>query len=187
MSDVCPWWHAFAFDNQLRRLFLRPEKVFAPYVQPGMTAMDAGCGMGVNAIALARMVGPTGRVIAVDVQARMLDVLRKRARKAGVFDRIDARQCEPDSLGVDGQVDFAVAFWVVHETPDITSFLAQVRSCLTPTSKFFVAEPKAHVSADEFSGTLAIAERIGLRVHSQPPIRFSRAAVLERCERGMED
>jgi ubiquinone/menaquinone biosynthesis C-methylase UbiE len=180
MGHVCPWWHAFAFDNQLRRLFLKPERIFSPHVDPGMTVLDAGCGMGFNAIALARMVGPEGRVIAVDLQPKMLDVLGARARRARVLDRIDARRCEADSLDVTEKVDFAVAFWVVHEAPDIPRFLAEIGFCLKPTAKFMIAEPKAHVSADDFGDTLAAADRVGMRLHSQPRIRFSRAAVLQR-------
>jgi ubiquinone/menaquinone biosynthesis C-methylase UbiE len=182
MGHVCPWWYAFAFDNALRRLFIRPETIFGPYVEPGMTVLDAGCGMGFNAIAMARMVGQEGRVIAVDVEQRMLEVLRKRARKAGVLERIDLRRCEPDSLGVTEQVQFAVAFWVVHEAPDIARFLAEICSCLAREAKLLIAEPQTHVSPEEFDRTLAAAGRMGLRIDSQPEIRFSRAAVLQRNE-----
>ncbi len=182
MGHICPWWYAFAFDNRLRRLFIRPETILGPHVEPGMTVLDAGCGMGFNAIAMARMVGPEGRVIAVDVEPRMLNVLRKRARKAGVLERIDLRRCEPDSLGVAEQVHFAVAFWVVHEAPDIARFLSEICSCLAPKAKLLIAEPQTHVSPEEFERTLATAGQVGLRVDSQPEIRFSRAAVLQRDE-----
>ena len=88
MAHICPWWGGYFIDNPLRRLLHNPEKIVGPYVQPGMTVMDVGCGMGFFSIAMAKMVGDSGRVIAVDLQQKMLDVLRQRATKAGVADRI---------------------------------------------------------------------------------------------------
>ncbi len=153
--------------------------MFGPYVSRGTTVLDVGCGMGFNAIALAQIVGDKGRVIAVDVEPKMLGVLAKRARRARVLHRIDVRQCKPGAIGVTEKVGFAVAFWVVHEAPDAAGFLRQVRSCLVSEAKLMIVEPKGRVSAEAFGQTLAVAERIGLRLHSQPPVRFSRAAVLE--------
>jgi ubiquinone/menaquinone biosynthesis C-methylase UbiE len=54
--------------------------------------------MGFFTIELARMVGPTGRVIAVDIQPKMLQGLKRRAAKAGVMEQVDARLAEPASL-----------------------------------------------------------------------------------------
>ena len=50
--------------------------------------LDVGCGMGLFSLAMAKLVGDQGQVIAVDLQQKMLDVLRRRAEKAGVADRI---------------------------------------------------------------------------------------------------
>jgi ubiquinone/menaquinone biosynthesis C-methylase UbiE len=116
-EHVCPWWGGYFIDNPLRRLLHNPEKILGPYVKPGMTAMDIGCGMGFCSIAMARMVGNEGKVISVDLQQKMLDVLLKRARKAGVAERIETHRCEADSLGVDTAVDFVLAFMMVHEVP----------------------------------------------------------------------
>lgn len=186
MAHVCPWWHAYFFDNALRRVFFNPGRMFGPYVSRGMTVLDVGCGMGFNSIALARMVGDEGRVIAVDVEPKMLSVLAKRARRAGLLDRIDARQCAPDTIGVTDEVGFAVAFWVVHEVPDAAAFLSEVRSCLTSGGKLMIVEPKGRVSAEAFGHTLSLAARIGLQMHAEPRVHFSRAAVLERSESGRE-
>ncbi len=47
MNDrVCPWWICYTFDNPLRRLIHDPERLLEPYVKPGMTVVDIGCGMG---------------------------------------------------------------------------------------------------------------------------------------------
>ena len=78
---ICPWWLAYTFDNPLRHLLHRPAKIFAGLVQPGMTVADIGCGMGYFTLALAEIVGDAGKVIAVDVQHQMLDIMQRRAAK----------------------------------------------------------------------------------------------------------
>ena len=97
---VCPWWGGYFIDNRLRRLFHHPETILADHVRPGMTAMDFGCGMGLFAIAMARLAGENGRVIAVDLQQKMLDVASRRAERAGVLERMTFHRCEAKSIGV---------------------------------------------------------------------------------------
>lgn len=92
-GHICPWWGGYFLDNRFRRLLHDPEKIVGPYVRPGMTVIDVGCGMGLFAIAMAKMVGQSGLVIAVDLQQKMLDVLRRRAETAGVADRIQLHRC----------------------------------------------------------------------------------------------
>ena len=117
---VCPWWFGYLLASPLRRIFNKPDKVLAGHVRAGMTVLEPGPGMGYFTVELARLVGASGRVIAVDVQPRMIEGLRRRAAKAGVLDRLDARLAAPDSLGladVTGAVDFTLAFAMVHELP----------------------------------------------------------------------
>jgi tRNA A58 N-methylase Trm61 len=64
-----------------------------------MTVFEPGPGMGFFTLELARLVGPTGRVIAVDVQPKMIEALQRRARRAGLLDRIDARVTPATSMG----------------------------------------------------------------------------------------
>jgi ubiquinone/menaquinone biosynthesis C-methylase UbiE len=173
MSHICPWWGGFFLDNPLRRL------IHGPYVQPGMAVMDAGCGMGLFSIAMAKIVGDQGRVIAVDLQQKMLDVLRRRAERAGVADRIETHKCEQNRLGVDAQADFALAFMMVHEVPDQRRLLDEIHVCLKPGGKLLVAEPKIHVPGKAFQQTVAMAGELGFRVVEQPRVHGCRAAVFE--------
>jgi ubiquinone/menaquinone biosynthesis C-methylase UbiE len=175
---VCPWWGGYFIDNPLRRLLHNPQKILGPYVRPGITAMDFGCGMGLFSIAMAKLAGDGGRVIAVDLQQKMLDVLEKRAKKAGVMDRITTHRCEADSLGLTEAIDFALAFYSAHEVPDLGRLLGEIHGCLRPAGKLLVVEPMGHVGSKDFEAMLSLAEKIGFRVQERPRVRLSRAAVL---------
>jgi SAM-dependent methyltransferase len=179
-SHVCPWWGGYFIDNRLRRWIHNPERILAPYVTPGITALDFGCGMGMFAIAMAKLVGNEGRVIAVDLQQKMLDVLQKRARKDGVANRILTHRCEANSMGLAEPVDFALAFYSAHEVPDERRLLSEIHGLLRPTGTLLVVEPKGHVTASDFSQMLSLAREIGFVEREQPEVRWSRAIVLGR-------
>ncbi len=186
-SQVCPWWLAYSFDNPLRRWIHRPRKLLAPFVTKGMHAIDVGCGMGVFSIAMAELVGDSGRVTALDLQHKMLEITRKRANRAGIGHRIQTVQGTADQLGGDGSIDFALAFWMVHEVPDRFGFFNRICSALKPDGILLVAEPAMHVSRKEFDRTIALASETGLQPHAQQPkVRWSLSKVLvkrNRCVR----
>jgi SAM-dependent methyltransferase len=141
--------------------------------------------MGFFTLDLARMVGPNGRVLAVDLQEKMLAGLRRRARRAGLLDRIEARLAGSDCLGVAdlaGQVDVAFALHVVHEVPDVQGFFAEIATALKPDGRLLFVEPRGHVSEDAFAASLAMAEKAGLRVVDRPHIRRDPAALLTKKE-----
>ena len=175
---ICPWWLAYTFDHPGRRLFHKPEAIFAPYLAPGMTVMDVGCGMGFFSIGMARLVGDGGAVIAVDLQQKMLDVLMQRAARAGVAGRICPRLCTEDDLRVHERVDFALTFYMVHEVRDTRRLLFQIKDCLKPGGKLLIAEPKIHVTRKNFDSTIHLANDIGLRLVETPVIALSHTALL---------
>jgi ubiquinone/menaquinone biosynthesis C-methylase UbiE len=144
--------------------------------------MDVGCGMGLFSIAIAKMVGDTGLVIAVDLQQRMLDVLRKRAEKQGVSDRIQTHRCEANRLGVEMPVDFALAMMMVHEVLDQRRLLGEIHGCLKPSGRFLVAEPKIHVPGNAFANTVTLATDLGFKNVEEPRVPGCRAVVFEKVE-----
>ena len=179
-QHVCPWWFAYSFDNPVRRLLHPPEKLLAPWVRPGMTVLDIGCGIGHFSLGMARMVGASGRVIAADLQERALTVVARRARRAGLADRITPHRCGAGSCGVAGPVDFALAFWMLHETPSAEEFCREIAGALSPGGRFLVAEPTFHVTQAAFDGELAAAARAGLKLIERPRVKVSRAALFGR-------
>jgi len=179
MAYLAPWWVLYAFDHGFRRLFHKTGKLFGPYIRPGMTVLDVGCGQGFFTLDMARMVGPQGRVIATDVQQKNLDMVRRRADRAGLAERVGTVRCAPDEIGVDQQVDFALAFWMVHETPDVAAFFRQVRACLKSESHFLMTEPIFHVKRGQFDRNVRLAESAALQLCSRPRIWFSMAALFK--------
>lgn len=75
---VCPWWIGYLLASPLRRWFGQdPIKIFSPYVREGITVLEPGPGMGFFTIPLARLVGASGKVIAIDVQTKMIAASRE--------------------------------------------------------------------------------------------------------------
>jgi ubiquinone/menaquinone biosynthesis C-methylase UbiE len=180
---VCPWWLGYFLLIPLRRRWQDPRAILAPFVTRGATVLEPGPGMGFFTLELARRVGPSGRVIAVDVQPKMLDALRARARRAGLEERIEARLAGESRLGVDdlaGKVDFVLAFAVVHELADAPGFFRDVAKALVPGGRLLVAEPSGHVSDEELARSLQTAAAAGLRLVERPASRGSRTALLAR-------
>lgn len=180
---VCPWWLCYTFDNPLRRFFHDPMDILRPYVREGWTVLDIGAGMGYFSIPLAQLVGPTGRVIATDIQPKMLSTLAARARKKGVSEIINLHLARPDSLGLDGKADFALAFWMVHETPDEQRLIAEIYRLLKPNGQFLLIEPKIHVTRENFNRMMRMATELGFRLKEYPPIRLSQSALFTRGEK----
>ena len=178
---VCPWWLGWFLAHPVRRLVHDPAKLLRPFVSEGMTVLEPGPGMGFFTVELARRVGPSGRVVAVDVQPRMLEGLSRRSGKEGVAGRIDARLPPADGMGVGdlaGTVDFVLAFAVVHELPSAERFFSESSAAMKPGGRLLFAEPRFEVSEREFADSLRMAGRYRLRVECRPPVRWSRAAVL---------
>jgi len=150
---VCPWWLAYSFDNPLRRIFHDPETLLGGLVREGQTVLDLGCGMGHFSLGMARLVGPGGTVIAADLQEEMLARVAGRARKAGLQDRVRVHLCGSGEIGLEVAVDFALAFWMVHEVPDQGMLLKALYALLKPSGMLLICEPKFHVGAEAFRET----------------------------------
>jgi len=167
--------------SPLRRFLYSPEDILEPHIRKGMNVLDIGCGMGFFSLPLARLVGETGRVVCVDLQERMIRGLIRRAKKAELLDRIDARVSQKNSLMLNDiaeKVDFALAFAVVHEVPDKERLLSEIGHTMKEGGKLLIAEPKPHVSKTDFDKTVSIARSVGFEVMNDLAIRRGYAMLL---------
>ena len=179
----CPWWAGHLIASPIRRLWQNPESIVAPYICAGMTVLEPGPGMGFFTLPMATLVGPSGRIVAVDVQPRMIDGLKRRARKAGMSDRIDARIAPPATMrlaDLGGRVDFVFAFAAVHEFPSAAAFFAEATRALKAGSDLLLAEHTGHVDETEFAAEIKSAADSGLMVIDRPSIRSCVTALLRK-------
>jgi ubiquinone/menaquinone biosynthesis C-methylase UbiE len=177
-EHVCPWWCCYAFDNPLRKLFQNPSAILAPYVKEGLTVIDIGPGMGYFTIPLLKLVGKNGKVIALDIQGKMLKALKRRATRAGVDANLITHLSKPDDFGLDDKADFILVFWMLHEVPDKIHFFKNVKKIMKSTACVLLAEPMIHVTRHMFEEYIRMAEQTGFHIREYPPISLSRAALL---------
>jgi ubiquinone/menaquinone biosynthesis C-methylase UbiE len=182
-DHVCPPWLGYVLASPIRKLLQNPTKILSPYIHAGMTVLDVGSAMGFFTIPLAHLVGPKGKVIAVDMQEKMLKGLANRAAKAGVTDVIDSHLSLANSLGLPeyaGKIDFALTFAVVHEMPDANQLFSELAILLKSGGTILLAEPTGHVDAPAFAKTLAKAQEQGFILSDQPNISRSHTALLKK-------
>lgn len=181
---VCPWWLGYWLTCPLRRFGQNPGKIVGPYVRQGMKVLEPGPGMGFFTLELARLVGAAGHVIAIDIQPKMIERLKRRLEKAGLVTRVDARLAGAGSMGLSelqGCVDFTLAFAVVHEFPDVGRFFAEVAAASKCGASMLLAEPAGHVKKAAFEAELEAAARSGLNLVDRPSIGRSHTALLTKA------
>ncbi|MFH1760187.1 MAG: methyltransferase domain-containing protein [bacterium] len=179
-GHVCPWWLGYFLASPVRRIFEKPEELLSLYINSGMHILEIGPGMGFFSLPMAEMTGPDGIIYCVDLQDKMLKSLEKRAVKKKLIDRIECRKCSQNSLEINDlkeKIDFILAYAVVHEIPDKTIFFSETYSSLKAGCKLLMADPKFHVSEEEFNKTVLKAEEAGFKAIENPNIWRSRSVV----------
>jgi ubiquinone/menaquinone biosynthesis C-methylase UbiE len=185
-EHLCPWWIGWALASPLRKLFYNPAGILENYVRQGMTVLEPGPGMGFFTMELARIAGPTGRVIAVDVQRQMLERLRRRAQTRGLADRIELRLADGNGMHIDDladKVDFILAFAMAHEVRDKSRFFKELLSTLRSQGSMLISEPAWHVRESDFERSLEVALSAGFQVKGKPTIRTNLPALLTKGNR----
>jgi ubiquinone/menaquinone biosynthesis C-methylase UbiE len=167
----CSHWLDHFVCCTLRSHFHHPEKIFADFIRPGMIVLDIGFGDGFFSLEMARMVGPAGHVVGIEMKPELIASLKLKAADSGLAERIDPRICDGSSLAVDdlaGQVDFALAFFVVHHAPNIPALMADVHKALKPRGNFLIVEPRHHASKEYCGMVESSALQAGLFVAGYP-------------------
>ena len=111
----------------------KPEMVLAAMeLREGMTVAEIGAGTGFFSRRLARAVGPTGKILAVDIQPEMLDLLRTYAAKEGITNIVPILGTETDPKLPAHGVDRILLVDVYHELQKPEPMLAHIRDSLAP-------------------------------------------------------
>jgi precorrin-6B methylase 2 len=117
-----------------------PEIFRALGVRHGSRVADIGCGEGFLTLRLASVVGPEGKVFAVDVDAHALGELRKRIEESGATNIEVVRSGEADPRLVPASLDGAVVLRAYHEFSRYRDMLAGIRTALRPGGRFVIVD-----------------------------------------------
>lgn len=109
-------------------------------LKPGMAVADVGAGVGYFSIRVAKRVGETGRVYAVDVQPEMLTMLRQRAKKASVNNIVPVLGSEADPKLPQKAIDLALLVDVYHEFSQPQKMLRKILTSLKDEGRLVLLE-----------------------------------------------
>ena len=127
-SLPCPSWlyRMVEMENPLAKNSQAKTILAGLGVAEGMTVLDAGCGPGRVTLPLAKAVGADGKVIAVDLQQGMLDVVQRKAQQKGLamiaFEKLSLGEGKLPAY----QADRAVLAAVLGEIPQQAAALQEV-------------------------------------------------------------
>ena len=179
-NRVCPVEIAGSLDNRIRRWLQNPHKILRPFVHQGMTVLDIGCGPGFFTIGMADLVGATGQVIAADLQEGMLEIVRRKVAGTALEERVLLHKCEENRIGVSAEIDFALAFYMVHEVLDQDALFHEIAAILKPGGQLLIVEPPFHVSKRAFQTCIGKARDARLDLADRPKMLFSKTALLRK-------
>lgn len=109
-------------------------------IEPGQTVVDLGCGAGMDSILAARRVGPSGKVIGLDMTPEMIRKAKRNAHGLGLAN-VEFRQAMIESLPVDAStVDTVISNGVFNLCPDKPRVLAEVFRVLRPGGRVQMAD-----------------------------------------------
>lgn len=177
-NRLCPVKRAKGLDNSFRRLLQNPQKILKPYIQPGMTVMDIGFGPGFFTLDMAKMVGETGRVIAVDLQEEMLLKVKKKISGTELENRITLYRCTENKLDYHESVDFVLLFYAAHEIPKREEYFKEIATLLKPIGQMLIVEPPFHVTESDFEVTIEQARHAGFKVIQRPRTILSKVVLM---------
>lgn len=174
-------------ERKERDSFQKPDEVMrALALKPGEKVADVGAGSGYFTIRVARAVGPTGRVLAVDVNPDLLEFLDRRVKEAGLANVKSLVVAKDDPGLAPAALDTVLMVDTLHYVADRASWLKKVRAGLAPGGRVVVIDytpkpwserpwgppPEQKMSREEVDEAMAAAGLVPVKVHAFLPEQF---------------
>jgi precorrin-6B methylase 2 len=112
-------------------------------IKPGQTVADLGAGSGYYSFRIAPLVGPTGKVFAIDIEPAMLEAIAQRARREHVGNVVTVRSSAQDPNLPPGSIDLLFMVDVYHELEYPYEMMTKVRAALKPGGRVALIEYRA--------------------------------------------
>lgn len=144
ISQVMGWQGAAWLEREEREKEERTDLLLkALDLKPGMVVADIGAGTGYLSRRMAKAVGTSGKVLAVDVQPEMVSMLRSAAQKERLDNVVPSLGTEADVKLAPASVDLAIMVDVYHELSMPYEVLASVVKALKPGGQMVFVEYRA--------------------------------------------
>ncbi len=129
------------FDDPARDEWQKPARVVELMaITPGMTVADVGAGTGYFAPHLSRAVGPSGKVIAEDIEPKMVEWLEARAKRERLDNVRPLLGTADDPKLPAGEVDRILVVDTWHHIDDRAAFSKKLAAALKPGGAVFVVD-----------------------------------------------
>lgn len=174
---------AGALESSFRYRFQNPKNILGPYLKPGMTVLDLGCGPGFFTTEIARMLHGSGKVVAADIQSGMLEKVSRKITGSDLERIVQIHRCQEKSLNLTDKIDFVLAFYSLHEMSSLDNILDEIKLLLKPEGVILIAEQKFHVQKSLFIGIIDKMEKRGFEITGQPNVFISRAVIMKIKEK----
>lgn len=131
----------FKLDNPKRRAALPPEQTLRTLgLTEGAVMADIGCGIGYFSIPASAIVGPEGKVYALDISEEMLDEVRTAVIQ-GQLSNLEPVRVHDYNLKLESaSINYAFCCNVLHEIDELDRYLQEIKRLLTPGGHFVVVE-----------------------------------------------
>jgi ubiquinone/menaquinone biosynthesis C-methylase UbiE len=178
-SFVCPLVMAGILDSKLRKFLHNPNKILKPYIRKNMTILDIGCGPGIFSIEAAKLLEGTGKVISVDMQQGMLDMIQNKIKGEPFKKTIILHKCTQNGLNLKENVDLVLLIYMVHEVPDKERFFNEIVPLVNKNGIILYIEHSL-VSKRAYNKISEIIKAKGFEEHETLKLPLSRGVVLRK-------
>ena len=160
----------FAFYSACRDLFHPPLNTLAVVgIKPGDTVLGFGCGRGGFTVAAAELVGPEGKVYALDVHPLAVKLVRTEIRRRGLA-HVETVQADGPTGLADESVDVVLLYDVFHDLASPEAVLAELARVMKPEAVLSVTDD--HLKAEELVSGLRQGGHFQFSKKNKPTYEF---------------